>query len=70
MFVRRELKRLEEVGDEDIVAGDGFRSGFSFIAKPGQDDADTAGLSERELQRWRAQPLPWEIVEDVGVAKA
>lgn len=68
-FLRRELKRLEEVNDEDILTGEGFRSGFSFIAHPGRDDVDAAGLSEREVQRWRAQPLPWESMEDVEVAK-
>ena len=69
VFLRRELKRLEDVNDEDILTGEGFKSGFSFIAQPGRDDVDAAGLSEREVQRWRAQPLPWEITEDVKVAK-
>jgi len=69
-FLRRELKRLEEVSDEDILAGQGFPGGFSFVAQPGRDDVDAAALSEREVQKWRAQPLPWEIMEDVVAAKA
>jgi hypothetical protein len=70
VFLRRELKRLEEVSDEDILAGEWFRSGFSVIVQPARDDVDAAGLSEREVQTWRAQPLPWEIMEDEEVAKA
>ena len=68
-FLRRELKRLEEVSDEDILAGEGFKSGFSFIAQPGRDDVDAAGLSEKEIQTWRTQPLPWEVTGDGEVAK-
>lgn len=71
-FLRRELKRLEQVSDEEILAGEGFRSGFSLIAQPGQDGVDAAGLSEKEVQTWRVQPLPWEIMdmEDGEVTKA
>jgi cytochrome b pre-mRNA-processing protein 3 len=67
-FLRRDLKRLEDISDEDILAGDGIRNGFSLIARPGQDDVGAAGLSEREVQAWRVRPLPWEIMEDGEVA--
>lgn len=70
VFLRRELKRLDEISDEDILAGEGFGDGFSLIALPGQDDVDAAGLSEREMQTWRVQPLPWEMMEDGEVARA
>lgn len=50
-YLRRELKRLEEVSDEDILQNIGVGK-FGMIGEAGSDEVSKGSITQAELDRW------------------
>jgi len=51
-YLRRELKRLEEVPDEEIIRDGSVGEWGSMVSKRYGDDVPSHALTEKELQEW------------------